>query len=81
MDNMDHEVKVLSKILNSELFLGKYPMVKRVWVDRKGEDDFDIVFSVNEPADDYWVVRDEIRSFVYSLATMAAVKGYFSIYP
>jgi len=77
---MDHDVNVLKKILNSELFLGKYPMIKKVWVDRRG-DNIDIVMSVKEPADEYWPIRDEINSYIYTLAKMVEVKSYLRIYP
>ena len=77
---MDLDVNVLKKILNSELFLGKYPMIKKVWVDRRG-DNIDIVMSVKEPADEYWPIRDEINSYIYTLAKMVEVKSYLRIYP
>jgi len=82
MDNIEHDVKVLHKILNSELFLGKYPMINRVWV---GIDGYigviDIVLSVNEPADEYWPVRDEVKTFIHNLAKMVDVKSHLKIYP
>ena len=81
MDNMEHDVKVLKRLLNSELFLGKYPMVKRVWVDRKAAGRIDIILNVQEPADEYWPLRDEIKSYIYNLAKMVEVRSYLSIYP
>jgi len=77
---MDHDVDVLKKVLNSELFLGRYPMIRRVWVDRRG-DNVDIVLSVNEPADEYWPVRDEVKTFIHNLAKMVDVKSHLRIYP
>ena len=84
MDNIEHDVKVLHKILNSELFLGKYAMISRVWVDGKIDgyiEVIDIVLSVNEPADEYWPVRDEVKTFIHNLAKMVDVKSHLKIYP
>ena len=84
MDSIEHDIKVLHKILNSELFLGKYPMINRVWVDRKIYQHMgliDIVLSVNEPADEYWPVRDEAKTFIHTLAKMVDVKSHLKIYP
>lgn len=83
MDNIEHDVKVLHKILNSELFLGKYPMINRVWVDAKITKlvEIAIVLSVKEPADEYWPVRDEVKTFIHNLAKMVDVKSPLRIYP
>ena len=81
MSSIEHDVKVLHKILNSELFLGKYPIIDRVWVDKKYGDNIDIVLSVKEPANEYWPVRDEIKSYIWNIAKMAGVKSNFAIYP
>ena len=77
---MDHDVDVLKKVLNSELFLGRYPMIRRVWVDRRG-DNVDIVLNVKEPADEYWPLRSEINSYIHSIKTMVDVKSRLRIYP
>ena len=53
MDSIEHDVKVLHKILNSELFLGKYPVISRVWVEEYGNDRIDIVLNVKEPYSEY----------------------------
>lgn len=84
MSSIEHDVKVLHKILNSELFLGKYPMINRVWVDGKIDgyiEVIDIVLSVKEPADEYWPVRDEVKTFIHNLAKMVDVKSPLRIYP
>lgn len=81
MDSKEHDVKVLDKILNSELFLGKYPMVNRVWVYLQYGNKIDIVMNVKEPADDYWPVKEEISSFIWDIAKMAGVTTRFNIYP
>jgi hypothetical protein len=80
MSNMDHEVKVLQKILNSELLLGKYPTIKKVWVSRN-DWKIEIVLSVEEPPDDYWANRFEIKSYIHNLAKMVGVTEHLSIYP
>ena len=81
MDNIEHDVNVFRRILNSELFLGKYPIIDKVWVDKKYGDNIDIVLSVKEPANEYWPVRDEIKSYIWNIAKMAGVKSNFAIYP
>ena len=80
MDNLEHDTKVLNKILNSPLFLDKYPMINRVWV-TKYVNNIDITLSINEPSNEYWLVRDEIRSFIWSIAKMSGVTSRFNIYP
>ena len=81
MGNIEHDVKVLKKILNSPLFLDKYPMINRVWVEEYGNNKIDIVLSVKEPANEYWPVRDEINSFIWNIAKMSGVTSRFNIYP
>jgi hypothetical protein len=81
MDNIEQDVKVLKKILNSPLFLDKYPVIERVWVDKQYGNKIDIVLSVKEPANEYWPVRDEIKSFIWNIAKMSGVTSRFNIYP
>ena len=81
MDNIEHDVKVLKKLLNSPLFLDKYPIIERVWVDEYGNNKIDIVLRVKEPANEYWPIRDEIKSYIWNIAKMAGVKSNFAIYP
>jgi hypothetical protein len=84
MDNIEHDVKVLKKLLNSPLFLGKYPIIERVWVDGKIDGYIgviDIVLRVKEPADEYWPVRGEVKTFIHNLAKMVDVKSPLRIYP
>ncbi len=35
MNNIEQDVKVLKKLLNSPLFLDKYPIIERVFVDEQ----------------------------------------------
>jgi hypothetical protein len=81
MDSIEQDVKVLKKILNSELFLGKYPVISRVWVEEYGINKIDIVLSVKEPYSEYSPLRDEIRSYIWNIAKMAGVTSRFNIYP
>jgi hypothetical protein len=79
MDSIEQDVKVLKKILNSELFLGKYPIIERVFVDEQYGNKIDIVMSITDPS--YWKVSDEIRSYIWNIAKMAGVTSRFNIYP
>jgi len=81
MDNIEHDVKVLKRVLNSELFLGKYSVIERVLVDEQYGNKIDIVLIVNEPSNKYWPIRDEIRSYIWNIAKMAGVTSRFNIYP
>jgi hypothetical protein len=81
MDNIEHDVKVLKKLLNSPLFLDKYPVIERVWVDEFGNNKIDIVLSVRDPFKDYYLSRDEIKSFIWNIAKMSGVTSRFNIYP
>jgi hypothetical protein len=81
MDSIEQDVKVLKKILNSELFLGKYPVISRVWVEEYGNDRIDIVLNVKEPYSEYSPFRDEIKSYIWNIAKMAGVTSRFNIYP
>jgi hypothetical protein len=81
MDNIEQDVKVLKRVLNSELFLGKYSVIERVLVDEQYGNKIDIVLIVNEPSNNYWPIRDEIRSYIWNIAKMAGVTSRFNIYP
>jgi hypothetical protein len=81
MDNIEQDVKVLRKLLNSPLFLDKYPLISRVWVEEYGTNKIDIVLNVKDPYSDYTPVRDEIKSYIYNLAKMLGVTTRFIIYP
>jgi len=81
MDNIEQDVKVLKSVLNSELFLGKYPVISRVWVEEYGNDRIDIVLNVKEPYSEYSPFRDEIKSYIWNIAKMTGVTSRFNIYP
>jgi hypothetical protein len=78
---MEQDVIVLKKLLNSPLFLDKYPMISRVWVEEYGNNKIDIVLSVTEPYSEYHPLRDEIKSYIWNVAKMAGVTSRFNIYP
>jgi len=78
---MEQDVIVLKKLLNSPLFLDKYPMISRVWVEEYGNDKIDIILSVTEPYSEFHPLRDEIKSFIFNIAKMAGVTSRFNIYP
>lgn len=81
MEQMEHDAIVLKKILNSELFLGKYPIIDRVAVDLYGRG-IDIVLFPND-SKKYWEIKKEIYPYIWDIAKMASVnvKSGFNIYP
>jgi hypothetical protein len=81
MDNVEQDVKVLRKVLNGPLFLDKYPLISRVWVEEYGTNRIDIILNVKDPYSEYTPLRDEIKSYIYNLAKMLGVKSRFIIYP
>jgi hypothetical protein len=81
MDNIEQDVKVLRKLLNSPLFLDKYPLISRVWVEEYGTNRIDIILNVKDPYSEYTPLRDEIKSYIYNIAKMLGVTTRFIIYP
>jgi hypothetical protein len=81
MDNIEQDVKVLRKLLNGPLFLDKYPLISRVWVEEYGTNRIDIILNVKDPYSEYTPLRDEIKSYIYNLAKMLGVTTRFIIYP
>jgi hypothetical protein len=79
-DSLAHDIKVLDKLLNSPLLLGKYPMIGRVWVKKYGNK-IDVVLSINGPYSEFSPFESEIKSHVWTIAKMAGVKSNFYIYP
>jgi hypothetical protein len=61
--------------------LDKYPVIERVWVDEYGNNRIDIILSVKDPFKDYYLSRDEVKSYIWNLAKMAGVTSRFNIYP
>lgn len=81
MDNIEQDVKVLRKVLNSPLFLDKYPLISHVWVGEYGPNKIDIILRVQDPYSEYTPLRDEIKSYIYNIAKMLGVTSRFNIYP
>jgi hypothetical protein len=81
MDNVEQDVKVLRKVLNGPLFLDKYPLISRVWVEEYGTNRIDIILNVKDPYSEYTPLRDEIKSYIYNIAKMLGVTTRFIIYP
>lgn len=78
-DNFEQDIKVLNKLLNSELFLGKFPMIKMVSVYEYGNH-IDIVMHQDETGS-YWPIKDEANQLIYTLSKMAGIKSRFQTYP
>jgi hypothetical protein len=66
-------------MLNSKLFLGKYPFISKVFV-YQYMNKIDIVLSPSE-MEPYWLIKDEIFTFIRELARMAGVETRFDVYP
>jgi hypothetical protein len=79
MDTIERDIIVLNKLLNSKLFLNKYPMVERVSVTKYGNG-IDIVIFPDETKR-YFDVRKEIGYFIWDVSRLASVETYFNIYP
>ncbi|MEY3421285.1 MAG: hypothetical protein RIR48_1577 [Bacteroidota bacterium] len=76
---MERDVNVLDKMLNSKLFLDKYPFISKVFV-YQYMNKIDIVLSPSE-MEPYWLIKDEIFTFIRELARMAGVETRFDVYP
>ena len=80
MEPMEHDTIVLKKILNSELFLSKFPIINRVEVDIYGVDGIDVVLIPNDTKK-YWLYKYEIYKFISNIAKMSSVTSRFRVYP
>jgi hypothetical protein len=79
MDTRERDIIVLDKLLNSKLFLKRYPMVDRVSVTKYGNG-IDIVIFPDETKR-YFDVRKEIGYYIWDISRLASVETYFNIYP
>jgi hypothetical protein len=79
MDTRERDIIVLDKLLNSKLFLNKYPMVTRVSVTKYGNG-IDIVIFPDETKR-YFDVKKEIGHFIWDISKVASVETFFNIYP
>ena len=82
-NNIKRDIKYLDKVLNSRVFLDKYPCINMVSVDGFGYG-IDIVMFINDSINDskkYWEVKDEISSYIYSARQAGSVESKVYIYP
>jgi hypothetical protein len=81
---IEEKIALLKKLLNHEIFLGKFPEIKHVFVDAFGEG-VDIVFSINEDEysyKDFSKIKNNARSLVRQLSKMASLDGLrLNMYP
>ena len=80
MDNTERDIKVLTKILHSDLFLGKYPFIEKVWVERFANNTIDIVLGSSDSGE-YWAANNDMYVDIYNLAKMADVTTRYRVYP
>ena len=79
MNNTERDINVLTKLLDSPLFLEKYPFIEKVWVSKFANNTIDIVLGPSDTGE-YWPVKEEIYSYIHNLAKMAGVTTRFNIY-
>jgi len=79
MDQLERDVAILKKILNSELFMKKFPVIERVAVDKYG-DYIDIVM-IPKDINEYFKVVNRISDYVWEIKTAAGVESRVSMYP
>jgi hypothetical protein len=79
MDTRERDIIVLDKLLNSKLFLKRYPMVERVSVTKYGNG-IDIVMFPDDTKR-YFDVKKEIGYYIWDISRLASVETFFNIYP
>ena len=79
MNNIEQDIKILDKVLNSPLFLDKFPVISRVWITQFGKN-IDVVLNPSDTGQ-YWSNRENIYSYIHNLTNMAGVKSRIQIYP
>jgi hypothetical protein len=80
MDNTNRDIAVLRKLLHSEIFLGKYPFIEKVWVDEFGNNKIDIVLGTSD-SKEFWSHNNNMYLDIHNLAKMADVTTKYRIYP
>lgn len=81
MNNIELDIKILKKVLNSKLFLGKYPIINSVSVDRYGNSIDIVLFLNNTKEKEYWDLKGEISNYIWQISKSASVETHFRIYP
>ncbi len=79
MEKLEHSIRVLDKVLNSELFLGKYPIIKRVEVEATGRSSLTIILIYDETKD-YWDQRGKIHRFIWDIRKMIGIPNDIYMY-
>ncbi len=76
---IEQDIKVLSKVLNSKLFLERFPIINRVAVSKYGGgiDVVIIPYDMNE----YWKVKDKVEDFIFRLTESSSIEHDYYIYP
>ena len=76
---IEQDIKVLSKVLNSKLFLERFPIINRVAVGKygRGIEVVIIPYDVNE----YWKVKDRVEDFIFRLTESSGIEYDYYIYP
>jgi hypothetical protein len=80
MGNTENDIRILRKLLNNELFLGKFPVIEKVWVEEYGDNKIDIVLGPSD-SKEFWSVNNDIYVYIHNLAKMAGVTTRYKIYP
>jgi hypothetical protein len=70
---------LLKKVLNSELFLGRYPIIKRVEVE-PSKVSITIILIFDESTKDYWDQKPEIHSFIRDIKKMLGIPNIINLY-
>jgi hypothetical protein len=81
---MEEEVNILKKLLNNQIFLSNFPLIRYVNVNQYGKENIDVVFNFVDGFvyNNYEDFREESRELIYQLAKYAGINPRFiSIYP
>ena len=70
---------LLKKVLNSELFLDRYPIIKRVEVEAT-KLSITIILIFDESTKDYWDQKPEIHSFIRDIKKMLGIPNIINLY-
>lgn len=78
-NNIERDVKYLNKVLNSRMFLDKYPCISMVSVE--GNAYYINIMLFVADSKKFWESRDEIINFIYSARRAGSVESKVYIYP
>jgi hypothetical protein len=82
MEIIELDIKILRKLLNSKLFLDKFPIIDLVWVNKSGNR-IDVVLSIKPIKDtkEYFSMRNDILRYIWKISHSAGVQTYYNVYP